>query len=51
MADGDFSYVEAKCKNCGSKGYRNPEGTWVHNWGSAECAERPVFEPDFFFNR
>lgn len=47
----DSAYIEANCKNCKSKGYRLPDGSWVHIWGSAECAERPVFEPDLYFNR
>lgn len=44
------AYIEANCKTCKSRGYLGPDGVWVHAWGSRECAERPVFEPDFRFD-
>lgn len=44
------AYIEANCKNCGSRGFLR-DGTWFHTWGSHECEKRQVFEPDFYFNR
>lgn len=44
-------YIEANCQHCKSRGFRKPDGIWVHAWGSEECAERPKFIPDFMYNR
>lgn len=46
MSDSSKPYIEANCKNCGSAGYLR-DGVWWHSWGSRECEQRPVFEPDF----